>query len=514
MYIEELDLDINKITVNAVTGANVILSEELAKYYSVQLRTDDGEKQTYWVMRSGANRTIKVEFADVYGNIIAEKLLNPNDVLVTNDVDGGAYDVEKKEIIRVYGWYWDLDGEGSLYSEAKATSFTEEDARIIGGSVVTVYPKVQRYTPESASIAYLIYHNVGGVNKIYTQATDAQSFKNDVDAAPKEAYAVIFADGDFFDIGAVNVEIGKGKTFSLDLNGKTFIRNHTTNYPNGIFNLDEGAVLNVTSTVDGARIFSIDGMSSDVVYGTGGLVYIKTGVDKATVNLSNFEFNGGTLIRSQGGESSADATPITAGGEKIRVTLEGLEVFSPLRSSYAIICNLAPDLELVARNCKFMVSHETYAMIHDYQSTGGTYYFASSDISLIGCEIVAKTLDGKNAKFIYNLNKGSKLHLENTKIAGKFTNGATGTLASISIGKGVVIATSSFGYFDNFNVTYADGVAGAFNRGGINEKLDLSFSYSGLRNKGSYVTSKVYDRAQLSLENYSTIEVSDEISFF
>ena len=489
-------------------GSELTITEE-AKEKFLLLKTEADGVTTYLVKYPSSDEKITLNWVDTNGKTIATEILLPDAEVNTSDKFGSIYNPETGKVNVVSGWYWDLDGDGPLYSESKVGQITLEDTMKIGGSTVTVYPKYSEADVSGA--AYWAYvETINGDLAIYESASNLASLSNlqtTINNSPENAIIKLAYVDDGILIKQASgstYTVGAGKKLTVDINGNTITQSYTgTAWGAGIFLVSEGAEFTVTSSAENARIYIVCKRSKTTdtsIYGTGGVVCVAGGVDRAVVNMSNFEFNGGTIFIANG-EQYLEA-PAISNDVSIDVTVTNVTAYAALRSSYALFANKAPDVNLTIIGCNIYNDNTTYAIFHDYsdvvaedKANAGATYYSETDIVVKDSTFHCMTTGGSYTKLWYSIKSDSSFYVENSTIIAK---NVLASNALTTFGDNVVISTDS----TTFKAKLASGVSYLVNKNKTDKKLTLTFNKSGFsKNPANFnestgvLTDVCYDRS-------------------
>ena len=509
------------IKVNASGGASVSLSDESSAVYYVKVDSASASSTVYLVKKTTDAERITVNFVNSNGKTFKTAVLAPNDLLDLSDVNSTIFDPETNAVT-ILDWYWDLDGDGDACSPELAFYYDADLVDIVGGKTVNVYPEVL-YEVSLADKPYVAYYTDNEVIHLaYQDVLVYSDIKNLVDVFEncpdgttiKLAYnenGIVLEKNTYYEFS--------GKSVIFDLNGNTITRYNTTAYGAALIRLGEGASIKVTSTADGARVFlaskrnsTEEGDSNNRIFGADGIVHTNEGVDSANIEISNLEFNGGTMVKFCGSLSENKA-PAWENNVTINCKIDNVVVYSPNRSSYATIVSLCPDVVVEVTNSSFYVTDATYAVFNDYKNDPekGVYYRSEMDVTMKNCEVLCYT-EGDSAKlaaFWHTMGAESSLCVENSTIIASL-----GGLKASSCkwGAGVEIATDDLKYFALNNVF--TGVLYKTNIGDNAHKIALTFKRPDYTTDWSYVdeeNSKLDD----SCYNNPYVEITREyrISF-
>ena len=329
---------VTEFTVVTPNDSSVSLDPSSLSECKMVLTSDVDGVKTYSVTPLSLNDKIILEWVDPLNNVLRTEEFTVGRVADPGNINASVLNLDTMQAFVVTGWYWDLDGEGSLYSESPASSVTMSDIALIGGSTVTVYPKTET-VDFSTGMDYVAYYTDGGTVRLSDLNTDnyadITNLSKSVSVFPNGTVLKFISDDEVIKLKNTSYNIGS-ISLTVDLNGKTVNRVMSSAYPSGVFRVGEGGSIVITSSVSGARVFLACNRSKateKTMYGTDGLVEVLSGVDLATVSLSNFEFNGGTMVKASGGLSS-NTVPEYSNDVPITVNVDNVVVNAPLRSSY------------------------------------------------------------------------------------------------------------------------------------------------------------------------------------
>ncbi len=510
---------VERFEFKAYRGAEIVIANDQVNGYIVELVERTAEYDLYLIRVANESDLITLEWTDPFGTVIRTETLAPGVLASVEEMSGVYYSVGGKLIADVNSWYWDLDGDGSRYSEVPATSFSIADSKIIGGSKVTVYSKAVSEVP---GLPFVIYSKFGASHRLVGIYTAQSDLKSAVENAPDEAFVVLF-DEEFTVSENKAINVTQGKKLSIDLNGCTITRSHhTSSYPDSVFALYDKTEFSVYSSIPGARIFLINAVSGGVIFGTDGFVATNATADESVINFGgNIEFNGGTAIKMNGGSKTNGGDLARDNDLKIVVNVHDAVFYSPLRSSYATIVNLAPDVEVTIDNCKFYVTYATgttaYAVLHDYQDATNagvtTYYNAETKAVIRNCEIAAYDDSSDNyATLWYTMNPTSSLYIENTSVIGKLSYDEKSLRGKVTVGAGVEISTDSAAYFTKCDISLADGVLALMNQNGGDAEVEITYSHSTLTRSSQHIitsdTKTYLDPDCYDRNKYVTVTIS------
>ena len=498
-------------------GSSFTLAEDSLDDY-LAIKSESEGVVTYTVREPNANDMITLEWVDSLGNVIATETLLPSIAADASDKNASILDLTAGTAEKVAGWYWDLDGEGTAYAEAAISSFGAKDIPVIGGTTVKVYPKMTSVTlPET--LAYIAYVDDDGTMRLGDDAVEKFSDIANVSSTVETCYdgTVIkfVAEGNHIVLPIDSYYQYGGKAITFDLNGKTLSHYTTEPYASAYIRLNEGASCTVTSSVPGARIFfaskrnKTDGGSNDRIFGADGLIQTNSGVDSATIKISNIEFNGGTMVKFNGALAPDAELPEYANDVPLYCEIDNVVVYAPNRSSYSVIATLCPDAVVEVTNSKFYVQDATYAFVHDYADTSSYKYYSETDLTMKNCEVLCygESMDSMGA-FWYTMGNESSLYVENSKILARLKGVSA---ARSTWGPGVEIATDSTSYFNSTN--FAEGVKHVLNNGKGTAQLALSFKRADFTTDWSYVDYANGKYIDSVYTQYQTIEKSAPITF-
>ncbi len=484
---------VQSINVIAKNGANIHLDAESALHFIVEEVSSEGNTKVYLIRRAGEEDAIHVTVLDVCGNKIGTVDILPNMIINLSDFNAGVYDVENNIYKTVEGWYWDIDGEGSEYGEQIAETITIRDLPYITDKSVTAYPKYAT-VDFSSGYAYVAYYNDNGVIRIADETVanflTATGITETLAVCPDKTTIKFIFEGDSIVLPKSAYYTYSGKAITFDLNGKTITRYNVEPYGEALIRIGEGATAIVTSTEPGARIFllskrnsTVEGNGNNRIFGADGIVQSNKGVDKAHIEISNLEFNGGTMVKFNGGLAANAERPAWDNDVSITCKIDNVIGYAPNRSSYAVISTLCPDAVVEVTNSKFYIPDATYAFVHDYADTTSATYYSETDLTIRNSEILCYTEAETPAmgKLWYTMGADSSLYVENSKIIAKL-NGVRS--AQAYWGAGVEIATDTTGYFKADNID--DGVKYVLNNGKGTAEMSLSFTRSAFTTNWSY----------------------------
>ena len=481
--------DVTEATVITPNNSAVTLDGETAMRLKLVYTGEENGVHTYLIKALEASDVITLEWVDPDGNALREETLVPGQLADAAGLNASLYDIETMTATVVTGWYWDLDGEGDEYSEEEISSYTVADALKIGGKRVTVYPGCET-VQLSEGIDYVAYYTDKGVTRLadtnVERLSDVNNLSQSIAVFPSGTQLRFVSEDDVIYLKPNTSYSIEGISLKIDLNGKTLARVMSAAYSTGVFRLGEGGSIEITSSLLGARVFLANNRSKNtdtVMFGTDGLVEIKAGVDSARVRLSDFEFNGGTMVKANGNHAE-DSMPEYANDIPITVDVERVRVNAPLRSSYAGFATLTPDVVINIVDSEFYVPNGTYAVFHDYANVPSEkkYYQSETHASMKGCKIISVTEAEvpKMAKVWFAMGAYSTFFAEDCEIIGKLADSKGAIDGKITFGAGVVIASDKLDYFEGSGIGYAEGVTNMLNTEGLDRDLTLSFTRSGL----------------------------------
>lgn len=485
----EVPEGVTEATVITPNNSAITLGAETASRLKLVYTGEENGVHTYLLKALEASDMITLEWVDPAGNILREQTLVPGQLADAAGLNASLYDTETMTATVVTGWYWDLDGEGDEYSEEEISSYTLADALKIGGKRVTVYPRSETLQL-SEGIDYVAYYTDEGVTRLADPSVERLSDVNNlyysIAAFPSGTQLIFVSDDEVIHLKSnTSYNIGE-RSLKIDLNGKTLVRVMSAAYSSGVFRLGEGGSIEITSSLPGARVFLANNRSKNTdttMFGTDGLVEIKAKVDSARVRLSDFEFNGGTMVKANG-DHAEDTVPEYANDIPITVDVERVRVNAPLRSSYAVFATLAPDVFINIVDSEFYVPNSIYAIFHDYANVPAEkkYYQSETHATMKGCKVISvtETEVPKMAKVWFAMGKHSTFYVEDSEIIGKLADSVGAIDGKVTFGAGVVIASDKLDYFTGSNIGYAEGVTSMLNTEGLDYGLTLDFTRSGL----------------------------------
>ena len=486
---------VQSINVTAKNGAYIHLDDESALNFIIEEVSAEGNTIVYLVRRAGEEDAIHVTVVDVEGNTIGTTDILPNTIIDLSEFKGGVYDAENDIYKKVLAWCWDLDGDGTAYTEQIAESISVRDLPYIINKSVTAYPRYASISDASEGYAYVAYYTDNGVTRIVNDDDSPflsiGNIGSTVTASPDGTTIKLTFEGDSIVLPKDAYYGYSGKSITFDLNGKTITRYNSSAYGAALIRIGEGATAIVTSSVPGARVFLISNRNSTVegdgnnrIFGADGIVHTNKGVDSAHVEISNLEFNGGTMVKFDGLLTS-DTAPAWENNTSITCKIDNVTGYIPNRSSYAAISTLCPDVVVEVTDSRFYVSDATYAFVHDYanDSAKGNYYRSETDLTIKNSEILCYSEGEKAAfgKFWHTMGTESSLYVENSKIIANL-NGVGASKSSW--GPGCEIATNKTSYFSAEKV--ASGVKYLINKGETDAAISLSFTRPAFTTDWSY----------------------------
>ena len=474
-----------EFTFASSNGSVITLSDEAEKYYTVDVSESEGTT-TYTVRKYAESEKLTLNWVDAANNNIATETLALGTAPSAAGKNATTYDIEAGRATVVKGWYFDLDGEGSAYSEKAISTLVVADVLEAGFNSVTVYPDIQEVTiPENPIYIAYVEDTKNDIVRLgdatVTNFASIANLNNTItNCYDNTVIKLVMAEDSILLNNSQKYEF-EGKTVTFDLNGKTLTRINKDSYGTGMFRPGNGASFTFTSSKPGARVFlaskrgsTVAGNGNNRIFSADGLIDTQNNTEPKYVEISNIEFNGGSMIRFNGGYTLMASTPITSNDVSIECKISNVVAYSPHRSSYATIVSLTPDVIVNVEDSTFYVSDPTYSLLHDYGDTTTMRYEAEMDISMSGCKVLCMTeaeppASPALAKFYYTMGDDSSLHIEDTKIIANLYR-----FKNVTFGPGVEIATNGTGYFTG--VKYDQGVTGL-----INNKLtdiEISISYT------------------------------------
>lgn len=287
-------------TVKLLDGAKFTLSEEAVK--GLWFTSVEGDVVTVYCR---ANESTTFNFVDAEGNVIASEILLPGMSLNVSDKSAlipESFDKISGSVVGVTAWTIDL-GNGAI----DANGYT---LGVLDVEEVTVTPTIGALATINTYAIYVVDEN--GNTVLVGSASDyasMDSFKKNIEAAPSGATAVLLYDkNEKVDIGVqtnganAQIVIAAGKTFSLDLNGRTLV-DSASNYNVGAwgdrsgctFNVKDNTTFNFYSSQDGAAWYQLKYSSSgdSRIYSKG---IVTSDAKVATVNFGDVYDEKGNLI--------------------------------------------------------------------------------------------------------------------------------------------------------------------------------------------------------------------------
>ena len=285
----------------------------------------------------------------------------------------------------------------------------------------------------------------GGYDKYYNVSNFSSEFEKLDDGE-----TLVLAPGHVLELGSsLTIMVPAGKTVGFDMNGAVLSRsNPASNYPKALFQMKEGSTFNISSSTPGAHFSEacLSSPSSNGVFSTGGLVEVPTAVNGCVINVdgTNINFTSGTTYKFNGGWDTNTGTPNPSDDVKKVLNISGGNYYAPFRSSYAVFCVLAPDVEINIEDAKFYVHDDSYALVHDYGNTGSMTYASQHELYAKNCTFIAENKAKTSyGNIYYRFGANSTAYFEGCTIVGKLTNGTSNFGGNITLGAGNTVSTPS-----------------------------------------------------------------------
>ena len=505
------------LTLSVSNKALVTFDDSVLDSFFIE-EASSGDATTYTVREPNDSDAITLTWLDSFGNAVKTEKLLPGTKPTASDKNVTLYDPETGIGKIIAEWIWDLDGEGSDYESSAISTYNIRDIGKLRGRSVTVEPSLAELT----GAAYIAYFKDGDVYRLADLTSN--NFKNvnniekTVTICPNGTVIKLVFEGDRITLKHNAYYKYENKKITFDLNGKTITRYNTDGFGSALIRIGEGASAIVTSSAPGGRVFlasnrkdTTEGRPNNRIYGSDGLVHTEIGVDSAYIEISDIEFNGGTMVKFCGALTSDDA-PSFENDTPIVCNVDNVVAYSPNRASYSVFASLCPDVELNIEDSKFYVTDSNYGIFHDYPASSSTYYHSEMQVKMKNCEVLSYTEGDAPVmcKLWVSMGLNSHMEVEHTKI---IANLGGLSAARVKWGAGVEIATDSTKYFDASKVN--EGVSYIINDGSLTNELQLSFTRAAFTTAWSYIDTSAtpYKYLDTCYTNTETITRSATVTF-
>ena len=445
---------VESFTLTAVDNAKFELSDEAYDNLYSGVNADG----VITVTKYDTEDAVKFEFVDINGDTFLTKYVAPNGKLKVTSATNiltNCFDKKTGSLISPTGWTIDL-GNGKI----NAVDYIVPTEGMPATAIVT--PTVETLATLKIYAIYTV--DEYGIPRLFDQVSlydTMDTFKAQIQAAPSGATAILLYDTNTkYDIGVQTnggaIAIGAGKTFSLDLNGRTLVDGYSNKNVGAwgdttgcAFILGKGATFNFYSSKSGAQWYQLKyNISSGDrrVYSKG---IVTSQVAEATVNFGDvYDANGNLIIDSADFDvfgSLIIANPASGSTKdscNYTVNVNGGNYYAFGIGRYAMIVSYIPKITINIKNACFINNgaYATYGIFSNQTKNTDMYVNAYNS-----------TFVSPNAKENMVFNNASDIYSEHyyedcTIIAAGF--GAS----KVTLGEGNYVSCAGA-------VTYADGVA-------------------------------------------------------